>query len=79
MVSACLFVGSSPNEASDGWSGRCSCLNSKCVKVEKLQGYQQERVEKGQLEWTCAEMTGLQEESDDLCGMERSGSATGSP
>ena len=42
-------------------------------------GYQQERVEKGQLEWTCAEMTGLQEESDDLCGMALSGSATGSP
>ena len=37
MVSACLFVGSSPNEASDGWRGGCSCLNSKYVKVEKLQ------------------------------------------
>lgn len=37
MVSACLFMGSSRNEASDGWRGRCSCLNSKYVKVEKLQ------------------------------------------
>ena len=37
MVSACLFMGSSQNEASDGQRGRCSCLNSKYVKVEKLQ------------------------------------------
>ena len=42
-------------------------------------GCQQERAEKRQLEWTCAEMTGLQEASDDLCGMALSGRATGSP
>ena len=42
-------------------------------------GCQQERVEKGQLEWKYAEMTGPEEESEDLCGMTLSGSATGSP
>ena len=62
-ASTCLFVGSPQNEAFGEWLGRWSFLDSKCVKVEKLQALaascHHARADARLLEWTMPEIAGL--------------------